>query len=249
MRNGGRTWTVGVPVAAALLSGCTTVVTGTVSTAAAGPGVTSSGSHASGQPTAPPDVSQVVGATLTLADLPPGWDVRPGDGPAQGTMRTLARCLGARDTSQDIAAVSGVMSFVDAGGDAIGAFAASYRSQRDVDDDVALLRDDRAPACFAQVLDESPGGTPAPGGPSVGAGDFTLVAGSGGGPPNVADVGVGTYPVTTADGQHITVHVQFVLITGRMVEAQLFFLSTGQPLADALRTTVIATVAQRVAAL
>ena len=248
VRTGGRTWAVGVVVAAAVLSGCTTTVIGTATSA--GSGTASSAAHASGRPaTAAPDAAQLDRVGLQLADLPAGWSAGDDGGPDEEIMRSVAGCLGARDAWTDVAVVGHASGFVDGSDDEIGSFAASYRSQRDVDDDAALLRDPRASACFGHAFDDSVGRTAVPGGASIGAADFTVVAGSGGGPSNLAGFGLGTLPVTTVSGQRTAIYVQFLLITGRMTEVQLFFLSIGAPLPAGLRADAVAAVARRAAAL
>jgi hypothetical protein len=247
VRSSGLTRAAGLVVAATVLSGCTTTVTGTATSAAGAHGSTPSGTHAQQQ--SAPDAAQLDRTVLQLSDLPAGWSAGAGGGPDQAVMRAVAGCLGARDGWTDVAVMSHASSFVDGAGDEVGSFAASYHSQQDVDDDAALLRMARASECFARAFDDEAGTVTAPAGTTFGAANFTVVAGSGGGPDNIAGVALGTQPVTTSSGTDTTIDIQFVLLTGRLTETQLFFLSTGGPLPAALRADAIAAAAQRTAAL
>lgn len=242
------TWAAGALVVCAALCGCTTTVGGTATPA--GSGSASSPARATErQAPAVPDAAALTAAALQLSDLPSGWSDGDGSAPDEEIVRSVSRCLGAPIAWTDVAQVGHASAFVDAGGDQVGSFTAAYHSQQDVDGDAALLRDSRAPGCLGRAFDAEAPQTSTPGGATVGAADFTVVVGNGGGPANVAGTGIGTVPVTTASGQVARVYIEFVLITGRLTEGQLFFLSTGEPLPEDLRAGATAAVAQRLAAL
>lgn len=243
-------WAAGVLVVAAVLAGCTSTVTGTARPAAGG-GIAAGASRSSAAPTTPagPDASQVQATRLQLGDLPAGWTSGAGNSADDGDMQLLESCLGGRDTIADRFVAGGSPTFADSSGGIIFSTVAGFRSQRDVDDDTALLADPRAGDCLATAVEQGMDSVPEPEGATLGDVSFTVTPGSAGGPSNVVATASGSVPVSATDGRHGTVYLGTVFITGRMTEAEIIFMTVRAPLPDDVRNAAVAAVAQRVAAL
>lgn len=248
VRSGRPTAAAGLLVAAAVLSGCTSTVTGTATIASGGATATSTAARTP-DTQHPPGEAALQGALLQLADLPTDWGPRRSGTVDPRSMPHLAACLGGRDSSTDMAERGGTSAFVDVHADTIASTAASFLSQDDVDSDAALLRDPRASDCFASALSDAMKIAPVPGGSTSGKVSFTITPGDAGGPGNVMAVGTGSIPLTNPAEPTVTIHVEYVFISGRMAEAELAFISGTEPPPADLRDRLVATVAQRMAAL
>jgi len=241
-------WAAGVLVVAAALSGCATTVTGTARPAEEG-GIAAGATHGSAAPTTPPPAAdQVQGTVLQLGDLPAGWAADGENAAEDGDMQDLELCLGARDTIPDRFVTQGSPAFSDGSGSIIYSSVEGFSSQRDVDDDTALLSDPRAADCLKTAVEQGMNSVPEPAGATLGAVQVTVTPGSAGGPSNVVATADGSVPVSATGGRHGTVYFGSVFITGRMTEAEILFMSV-RPFPDDVRAAAVAAVAQRVAAL
>lgn len=249
VRNGGLTWAGGILAVAVVLSGCSTTVTGTARPAAVG-GIAAGASLDPAAPTTPPapDAVSVQATLLQLGDLPAGWTDQGGSDVQSGDMPDLELCLGGRDTGADTYVVDASPTFGDSSGSIIFSTVAGFHSQRDVDDDAALLADPRTAGCLETSVEQGMSSDPNAAGATLGKASFTVTPGSSGGPGNVVATAVGSVPVSAPNGRHGTVYLGAVFITGRMTEAEILFMSV-RPIPDSLRSAAVAAVAQRVAAL
>lgn len=246
VRNGGPAWVGATVLVSALLAGCTTTVTGTATLASGGSGAPSTDNRTPAAP-APPGEADLQGTLVQRADLPADWAARTSPNVDERSMPGLAACLGGRDSSTDIDETGGTSAFVDAHADTLASTATSFLSQGDVDSDAALLRDPRAPDCFASALSDAL--RLVPHGSTLGAASFTVTPGNGGGPSNVMAVATGSVPLTNPGRPTVTIHVEYVFVAGRMAEAELAFISGDASLPADLRDNLVATVARRMAAL
>ena len=232
---------------AALLSGCSSEVDGTASEATSSTGGAASSSAADAEP---PAADALQAAVLQPSDLPAGWTAQPADGndenDAAGTKALLA-CVGGRDTSPD-EVDEAEADFATADGSTVSSSATSYRSQQDVDDDVAIFTDPAASGCFAQAFGSLGDTSDLPPGTTVGTPQLTITPGNGGGPANVVATGTGSIPVTVS-GMQITFYVDVAFITGRQTEASVGFFGIGAPVPSELQSSLVETVAGRVGAL
>jgi hypothetical protein len=229
---------------AVVLAGCSTTVRGTA-TAADGP------AEARSAASAPPDAAHLQ-ATLPqlsdVADLPGGWNDRFGEETDDWTMPTLAACLGGRDTIAERLVVRGGQVLTDEHDDRVSSMVAGYRSQRDVDDDIALLTSASAPDCFRQMFEEQLQAARSDTA-EVGPLNLSVAAGSDGGPSNVVATVSGYVTVTPTTGESYPAYFDLVFLTGPMTEGQLIFESLGAPFPGAARSRLVTVMAQRLAAL
>jgi hypothetical protein len=228
-----------------LLSGCTSTEAGTASPA-------SGGSVATGSSAAdtPPDADSLESAVLQEGDLPSGWTGEPHEESSDGDDDTAAllECIGAEDNSADEVDEAHSPDFSSADGSGISSSATSFRSQEAIDADVAMLTDPAAPGCYADQLSVVLEDSGLPAGTTVGEPRVEFTAGNGDGPSNVVATVTGSIPVTV-NGQRISFYFDVAFITGRLTEATVEFFGIGAPVAADLQETLVATVADRVAAL
>lgn len=248
MPNGGLAWASAVLVASGLLAGCSSTMSGR---AEAGGGTAAGAAQSSAAPTTPkgPDAAAVRATVLQAGDLPAGWTNPSENGADSGDLQELESCLGAHDTSGERFVTGGSPAFINASGGVVFSSFAGFRSQRDVDEDTALLADPGAAACLKTSMEQGMDDSEDSSGTTMGDMTFTLTPGSGGGPSNVVAIGEGSIPVSGSGGRHGTVYLEAVFVTGRMTEAEIAFISPGSPVPDDLRSAAVTAVAQRLAAL
>lgn len=235
-------WSVtAVAGALVLLAGC-----GSSSSSSSGHATTSSSSKpAAARTTAPATVAQLKTIVLQPADLPPGWKGTPAADSSDGsTQAQLMKCVGAKNTDVDKVAETDSNDYSN-GEATISSSATSYKSQSDVDSDVAVLKSPKLTPCtvqlFKKMLVES-----MPKDASVGAVSLKFTPGHGTGPANVTGSGQVTVPVSV-NGRGISMYVSFVYLTGPQIEAEVDAENIGAPVpASVLRAAVLG-VAQRAA--
>lgn len=183
---------------------------------------------------------------LTAKDLPAGWTAGPAtpdSGPdAARAQAQIAACIGGRNTYPD--STDGTQSpDFSQGGATISSQVTAYRSQQDVDSDVAMLSSPKIDSCYAaEAKGQAAGSLPA--GATMSAVWVHVTPHPSGEPSNVAAMVVGTISVT-ANGQHFTVYDTSAFITGLKIEVDVDFENIGQPLPSALQDRLIAVVANR----
>ena len=232
---------VGALACSVVLAGCTSTVRGTATFAGDG----STGEIPS---SSPPDAAHLQSTLAVLEDLPAGWSDTYGDDYDDWTLPTLAECPGGTDTISRREVVRGGDVFEAEYGDQVSSVVASFRSQDDVDSDTALLTDPEAAGCLSPEFDEGLESLPS-GVADFGAVTFTITPGSSGGPSNVVATASGHYTVTPTTGETFPAYFDYVFLTGRMTEAQIFLRSTVVPFPADTRALVVGAVPQRLAAL
>ena len=206
---------------------------------------TSSGSAAtSSSAAAPASLSQLKTMVLQPADLPSGWkgapyQPNPND---SATNAAMVKCVGGRNSDGDKVAEAHSDDF--ALGDAsISSSATSYRSQSDLESDVAMLHSPKLSPCFEQMMKKQLAAS-LPAGGTVKSASVKITPGSAGGPANVVATGTGTIKVQV-NGQQIPVYLTVAFITGPLIQAEVDTENVGTPLPASVVNPLVATVAAR----
>ncbi|MBV9592329.1 MAG: hypothetical protein JO147_00825 [Actinobacteria bacterium] len=206
---------------------------------------TSATSTASNPHSGTPDKAALSKVVLTVADLP-GWtgsphESDPGDAADQAA---LVKCAGGKDTAGDQVAEADSPDF-DQSDASISSSATSFKSQSDIDADVALLKSPKISSCYEQLA-KTQVASALPGGATVDSVSFAVTPGPGTGPSNVAGIGKGTVTVTVS-GQQTVVYVDVAFITGRLTEAEIDIENPGQAVPVAFFDDLVHKVADRAA--
>jgi hypothetical protein len=214
----------------------------------------STGSVGSAEPTAspsptvtPPSTAQLRKIVLQATDLP-GWKATPPDDTSDApdsAQADLVACVGAANTDADQLANVESNKF-DLGDVELSASASSYRSPSAVDTDVAILKSPKFLPCIRTQMQEDIA-TAVPAGSKVGTVSVKFTPGSGTGPANVAGSGQASVPVTV-NGQQFTDYVDFVYLTGPLLEVEVDAESPGAPVPAAVLQAAVKAVAGRAAA-
>ena len=236
-------------VLAAFSMGCTATDTGTADTGSDTPSpVPASGSAAAPGAAQPPSSEQLQAALLELGDLPPGWTAVPGTADGE-LMPDFGACLGAPDAPGERLEEVASPAFSDERGNRVGSMLTTFSTHEPGVGDAALFGDPRAESCLTQVLSGEVEGRPRPAGAEVGTVQVTVTPGDGGGPGNVVATVDTSIPVVTVAGERLTLHVDFVFLAGRSTRGVIAFGGHGAQLPAELRGRVVATMAERLAAL
>ncbi|MFL6162532.1 MAG: hypothetical protein ACJ74U_09895 [Jatrophihabitantaceae bacterium] len=217
------------------------------STSSSGNSASASSSTPSPSPTATPaTAAQLKKIVLQPADLP-GWKATPAepDSPSDASDQAkLVACAGGKNTDAD--KLADVSSDDFALGDAtVSSSASSYKSQSDLDADIALLHSPKLSTCY-QNLAKSAMATSLPAGTTIDSVSVKVSPGPGTGPANVAGAGVATVMVR-ANGQQVPVYVSFAYITGPLIEAEVDTENVGTPVPPATVQALVTKVAERAA--
>ena len=209
---------------------------------------TSSGSPASSSSPAatPASLSQLKKIVLQPADLPSGWKGSPyqPDPNSAAENAALTKCVGVRDTDSDKVAEADSDSFaLDAA--SINSSASSYRSQSDLNTDIAALRSPKISPCFGQMM-KTQLASALPAGSTVQSASIKITPGSAGGPANVVATGTGIVKVQVS-GQQVPVYLTVAFITGPLIEAELDTENTDSPVPASVVSPLVATMAARAA--
>jgi hypothetical protein len=194
----------------------------------------------------PPATPQLTAIALQPADLPAGWTASAPDPDPNGAAEsaTQAKCVGGRDNYSDETGESNSddYSLDDA---TISSDVTSFRSQADVADDIAILKSPKIDACFVRMF-ESEAGT-LPQGTSFDSASVLITPGSAGGPSNVVGTGAGKIEISGSAGQIADLYLNFAMITGPSIEAEIDFENLGSPVPASVRNLLIAKIAARAA--
>jgi len=196
---------------------------------------------------APPSLAQLKKIVLQPTDLPPGRKGTPHqpDPSTAADQAALAKCVGACNTDPDIVAEANSDDF--ALGDArIGSSADSYRSQSDVDTDVAILHNPKARSCYDQVIKKVLA-TSQPAGATIESASIKLTPGSADGPANVAGTLTTTVKFSANGQQQVLLYLTSTFITGPLIEAEVDTENVGAPVPASAVNALVATVATRAA--
>jgi hypothetical protein len=190
-------------------------------------------------------LSQLRKIVLQPADLPPGWKGAPHqpDPNDHANNAALAKCAGTRNTDSDKVAEAYSDDFA-LGGAGISSNAASYRSQSDLDADVAMLRSPKFPSCFEQLVKKQLAASFPPGEVTIDSASIKITPGSAGGPANVVATGTETIKAR-ANGRHTSVYLTVAFITGPLIEAEVYAQNVGAPVPASVVSPLVATVATR----
>ena len=224
MRFGRLTGIPGLLVLTAVLTGCTSVVTGTASPASA-----------------------LQTALLRLHDLPAGWTEGQEPPRDSGMMTTYRACLGLPTRTDERLEVAVSPYFVDDGGNTLSSAASRYPPER-IAEDTAGFGDVRAPDCFGRALTEDMKAH-LPLGAAMGTPDVSVVPGNGDGPSNVVAIVTAGLSTTSSTGVTSTLCLQYWFLTGRSAEAVVGFSSRDALLPHGLTIRAVTAVAERIAAL
>jgi hypothetical protein len=237
-----RVWAAGCSVA--LLAGCSSSSSTTHATASSSPAASSSPSASA--PATPAPLSQLKKIVLQPADVPPGWkgtpyQADPSDAVYQADM---VKCVGGRNTDSDIVADANSDDF--ALGDAtVSSSATSYRSQSDLDADLAIAHSPKLSPCYDQLAKKQLA-TSLPAGATIESASIKITPGSAGGPANVIATGTGTIQVRV-NGQQAVVYLTVAFITGPLIEAEVDTENLGTPVPASVVASLVAAVATRAA--
>jgi hypothetical protein len=192
----------------------------------------------------PASLSQLKKIVLQATDLPSGWKGTPyqPDSSDSANNAALVQCVGARNTDSDKVAEAHSDDF--ALGDAsISSSASSYRSQSDLDSDIAMLHSPKLSPCFEQMMKTQLAAS-LPAGSTIDSASIKITPGSAGGPANVVATGTGTIKVRV-NGQQVPVYLTVAFITGPLIEAEVDTENVGAPMPASVVNPLVATVATR----
>jgi hypothetical protein len=219
----------------------------TSSSTSSTPAASSSAPTASPSPTVTPaTVVQLRKIVLQANDLPSSWKATPAeqDNDTSGQDK-LMKCVGAKNTEEDKVASADSDDYV-LGDATISSSASSYKSQSSVDSDVALLKSPKLTPCFTTLLKKELAAS-LPEGASLGAVSMKFTPGPGAGPANVAGSGSATVSLTAGE-DHVKVYINFVYLTGPLMEAEVYAENIGSPVPAAALQAAVKAVADRAAA-
>lgn len=230
---------------AVVLAACSSSPSSGSSTSSASQPAPSSSPAASAAPT-PASLSRLKTIVLQATDVPAGWKGTPHqpDPAASANDAALMQCAGARNTDPDKVAEANSDDFSRSDAFILSS-ASSYRSQSDLDADIATLHSPKLAPCYVQLAQKTLAAA-LPAGVSVGSMSITITPGSAGGPANVVATGTGTFKVQ-ANGQQIPGYLSVAFITGPLIEAQVVTNSVGTQVPASVVRSLVAAVATRAA--
>jgi hypothetical protein len=226
----------------AVLAACSGSSSKTASTVGSSNAPSSSSPAASPSAT-PASLPQLQKIVVQPADLSASWKGTPyqPDPSDAADQAALIKCLGVRNTYADKVAEANSDDFTR--GDAtISSSATSYRSQSDVDADVAAVLSPKFPPCLAKVLKQKIAAQ----GVAVESVSVKITPGSAGGPANVVATGVGTIKISES-GQQTVIYNRVAYIIGPLIEAEVDAQNIGAPIPASLLEPLVARVANRAA--
>ena len=242
MSNGVLVRVCAVGCTAVLIAGCSN---SSSKTAGDNPVLSSSASGPTVSAT-PASLVQLKGMVLQAADLPTGWQGTPykADSSEGATQAALVKCVGIRNTDPDkvLAAHSPGFTLGDA---SISSSATTYRSQGDINTDIALMQSPKLSSCYEQLVRTQLPAT-LPVGATIDSVVLTFKPGSAGGPANVVATGNGIIKVT-ANSKQVSIYQSVAYITGPLIEAQVVTGSFGTPVPPSMVDPLVAKVAARAA--
>jgi hypothetical protein len=206
----------------------------------------------------PAFLPQLNAIVLRPADLPKGWLGAPHkvDPNAAANSVAMAKCVGGRDTNNDLVAVANSADFALARA-SISSAANSYRSTSDISSEIAILHSPKVSKCLEQQLVKEMA-TSLRKGATIESASIKITPGSAGGPTNVVATGTGIIKVslnnqqaamykTVASTTSPVIYLTVAFITGPLIEAKIDTSSIGTPLPASLVKSLVADVATRAA--
>lgn len=226
--------------------GCGVAVLAACSSSSPSSTPTSGASPAASASATPASQSHLKTIVLQSADFPSGWKGTPHQpDPNQSSNDTaMVQCIGARDTSADKVAEANSDDFAQ-GNASVSSSATSYKSQSDLDSDVAMLHSSKVSPCFEQMMKKELTAS-LPAGSTIETTSINITPGSAGGPSNVVATGTGTIKVKV-NGQEVPVYLTVAFITGPLIEAEVDTENLGTPVPASVVNPLVSTVATRAA--
>lgn len=220
---------------AALLAGLTMLV--------AACSTTTSGNAFATAPTA----GQLNRLVLRASDFPAGTKSEPNSSGASDkqTQRQLLDCVGGRNTEPDRVAHVDAPQFTLDDGTVVSSSASSYKSQSDIDADVAILQSPKINTCYEKILRETLQHQ-VEAGVTVTSVNVTFAKGGAGQPKNVVATGTASIGLQ-ANGQRTSVFATIAFITGSLIGAQVECERVGQAPSPGTVASYVKIVADRVA--
>jgi hypothetical protein len=224
-----------------MLAACGKSATGSSSTSSSPSASTSTSAAAAATPATLVQLQRIV---LQAADLPSGWKGAPYQADTNDDAVNVAfmKCLGMRNTDPDRVAEAHSDDF-NLGNATISSSATSYKSQSDLDSDVASMHSPKISTCFKQLV-KTQLASSMPAGSSIKSASISIMPGSDGGPSNVIATGTGHMEIEVS-GQEVPVYMNFSFITGPLTEAEVDAENVGTPISPSVLNPLIATVATR----
>ncbi|MCW2529054.1 MAG: hypothetical protein JWM76_3914 [Pseudonocardiales bacterium] len=179
------------------------------------------------------------------ADLGVGWtsEAHQDDPDDAAIQAALLQCAGVTKNT-DADKVDSVDSPDFSQNDAsVTSSATTYKSQADIDADIAILNNPNISGCYEQLFQAQLAKT-LPAGSSVTGVTIKITPGTNGGPANVAAIGQGTITVT-ASGKPVTIYLAVAFITGPLLEVELDFENPTQPVPATIFSGLVTAVATR----
>jgi hypothetical protein len=229
-----------------MLAACGSSSSKTPSTPSGSRPASASSPATSSSSAAPASLPQLKKIVLQPADLPPGWKGTPyhPDPSDAANQAALVKCVGARNTDSDKVAEAHSEHF--ALGDAsISSSATSYRSQSDLDADLAKVHSPKLSPCYDQLVNTQLASS-LPAGATIESESIKITPGSPGGPTNVVATGTGTIKVRV-NGQQVPVYLTVAFITGPLIEAEVDTENVGAPVPASVVNGLVDAVATRAA--
>lgn len=180
---------------------------------------------------------------LQAGDLPAGWKGTPATSDDSSDSE-LFKCLGAKNTDTDQVAKADSMDY-NLGDATISSSASSYKSQSDLDSDIALLTNAKLQTCFTKLVKTQLAAN-LPKGATLGPVSVKFTPGPGTGPKNVAGTGAVSLSLSM-NGQQVPLFVDFAYLTGPLIEAEVDAENVGTPVPAAVFQAAIKAVADRAA--
>ncbi len=237
-----------VPAPSAASASSSAPASGPVASGSQQPSDNSVAPSGSAAPSSAPTGSKALKAIpLQGTDLPAGYTATPykADPSDKADQAALVTCVGGKDTSTDKTADANSATFTK-GDLRISSSATKYKSQSDLDADIAILKSSKVSACY-ETLFKSKLASSLPAGATVQSVSIKIIPGAAGGPGNVVGKGAGKITVT-AGGSKQEIYVSVAFITGPLIEAEVDFTSVGVPVTSAVQADLVAKVAKRAAA-
>lgn len=194
-------------------------------------------------PQSPAPQSLLEQIVLQAGDLP-GWTATPyQDDPNDSQdYAELLRCTGAPNTDGDKVAEANSSDFaLDQA--TVSSNATSFRSQADVDGDVAMVRGAKFAGCY-QSLGKQQLSKGLPAGTVIRSVKASVTPNSVGGPANLVATAAAVISVV-ADGRPLTIYSDVAFISGPKIEAEVDFENVGSRVPAALRNKLVQAVAAR----
>lgn len=183
---------------------------------------------------------------LQPSDMPAGWAGTPyqADASDAADNAAMAKCLGVRNTEKDKVAEANSDDYA-LGNAGVSSSASSYKSQSDLDTDIAMLHSTKMSTCFDQFA-RTKLTSSMPQEAKIDRVSITVTPGSAGGPINVVATGKGTITVTVSH-ERVSLYLTFAFITGPLIQAEVDTENVGAPVPTSVVNRLVTAVATRAA--